>query len=96
MKDLKPLINNLTWTEICLIKALLDLIGVNTSINLNSSRICDAKGTTRSVFVNALAKLEIAGLITKRSMGMKGTHIEILDLEALQELKRHISGVSSE
>ncbi len=94
MKDLKPLINNLTWTEICLIKALLNLLGANAFIDLNASSICDAKGTTRSVFVNALAKLEIAGLITKRSMGMKGTHIEVIDPGALQELKRQLYGVS--
>ena len=43
-----------------------------------ASKIADRVGVTRSVIVNALRKLESAGLIESRSLGMKGTYIKIL------------------
>ena len=46
---------------------------------LVASRIADRSGITRSVIVNALRKLESAGIIETRSLGMKGTHIKILN-----------------
>jgi transcriptional pleiotropic repressor len=46
---------------------------------LVASRIADRAGITRSVIVNALRKLESAGVIESRSLGMKGTHIKILN-----------------
>ncbi|MCL8208735.1 MAG: GTP-sensing pleiotropic transcriptional regulator CodY, partial [Actinomycetia bacterium] len=33
----------------------------------------------RSVIVNALRKLESAGVVETRSLGMKGTHIRVLN-----------------
>lgn len=44
---------------------------------LVASKIADKAGITRSVIVNALRKLESAGLIETRSLGMKGTFIRI-------------------
>ncbi len=58
---------------------------------LVASKIADRVGITRSVIVNALRKFESAGVIESRSLGMKGTHIRILNpnlLEELQKLKR--------
>lgn len=46
---------------------------------LVASKIADRVGITRSVIVNALRKLESAGVIESRSLGMKGTHIKILN-----------------
>lgn len=46
---------------------------------LVASKIADQAGITRSVIVNALRKLESAGVIESRSLGMKGTHIEVLN-----------------
>ena len=43
-----------------------------------ASKVADRVGVTRSVIVNALRKLESAGLIESRSLGMKGTYIKIL------------------
>lgn len=43
-----------------------------------ASKVADAIGITRSVIVNALSKLEAGGMITSRSLGMKGTMIRIL------------------
>ena len=44
-----------------------------------TSRIADQVGITRSVCVNALKKLESAGLIATQSAGMKGTHIRVVN-----------------
>ena len=46
---------------------------------LVASKIADRVGITRSVIVNALRKLESAGVIESRSLGMKGTFIKVLN-----------------
>lgn len=55
---------------------------------LVASRIADQLGITRSVVVNALRKLESAGIIKVKSLGMKGTYIRVLNKNLLEELKR--------
>lgn len=55
---------------------------------LVASKIADRVGITRSVIVNALRKFESAGVIESRSLGMKGTHIKILNDKLVDELKR--------
>lgn len=53
-----------------------------------ASRIADRAGITRSVIVNALRKLESAGVIQAKSLGMKGTYIRIFNESLLDELKK--------
>ena len=53
-----------------------------------ASRVADRVGVTRSVIVNALRKLESAGLIESRSLGMKGTYIKILSPYLIEYLDR--------
>lgn len=53
---------------------------------LVASKIADRVGITRSVIVNALRKLESAGVIESRSLGMKGTYIKILNDKLIKEL----------
>jgi transcriptional pleiotropic repressor len=55
---------------------------------LVASKIADRVGITRSVIVNALRKFESAGVIESRSLGMKGTHIRVLNDELLPELAK--------
>ncbi|HLS53895.1 MAG TPA: GTP-sensing pleiotropic transcriptional regulator CodY, partial [Tissierellaceae bacterium] len=55
---------------------------------LVASKIADRVGITRSVIVNALRKFESAGVIESRSLGMKGTHIKILNDKLLEGLKK--------
>ncbi|GAE29238.1 GTP-sensing pleiotropic transcriptional regulator CodY [Halalkalibacter hemicellulosilyticus] len=55
---------------------------------LVASKIADRVGITRSVIVNALRKLESAGVIESRSLGMKGTYIKVLNDKFLIELER--------
>jgi len=58
---------------------------------LVASKIADRVGITRSVIVNALRKLESAGVIESRSLGMKGTYIRVLNEFFLEELASHRS-----
>ena len=55
---------------------------------LVASKIADRLGITRSVIVNALRKLESAGVIESRSLGMKGTHIRILNDKFIEEMEK--------
>ncbi len=58
---------------------------------LVASRIADREGITRSVIVNALRKLESAGVIVSRSSGMKGTYIKVtneLIYDEIEEMKK--------
>lgn len=51
-----------------------------------ASKIADRVGITRSVIVNALRKFESAGVIESKSLGMKGTHIKVLNERLFDEL----------
>ncbi|MFD0869198.1 Vegetative protein 286B [Chlamydia abortus] len=55
---------------------------------LVASKIADRAGITRSVIVNALRKLESAGVIETRSLGMKGTYIKILNDQLILGLEK--------
>ncbi len=55
---------------------------------LVASKIAKQVGITRSVIVNALRKLESAGVIEVRSLGMKGTHIKVMNDYLMDELKK--------
>ena len=58
---------------------------------LVASKIADRVGITRSVIVNALRKLDSAGVIVSKSSGMKGTYIKVtneLIYEEIDNLKR--------
>lgn len=55
---------------------------------LVASKVADRAGITRSVIVNALRKFESAGVIESRSLGMKGTHIKILNDKLKEELDK--------
>ncbi len=55
---------------------------------LVASKIADKSGITRSVIVNALRKLESAGVIESRSLGMKGTRIKITNEYLREEIEK--------
>lgn len=54
---------------------------------LVASKIADRSRITRSVIVNALRKLESAGIIESKSLGMKGTHIKVLNKKFFAQLE---------
>lgn len=55
---------------------------------LVASKIADKSRITRSVIVNALRKLESAGVIESKSLGMKGTHIKVLNNKFYDQLAK--------
>ncbi len=54
---------------------------------LVASKIAEQSGVKRSAIVNAIRKLESAGIIESRSLGVKGTFIRILNPEIVLALK---------
>ena len=81
-------IGTLSYSELEAIEHVFEeLDGKNEGL-LVASKVADKVGITRSVIVNALRKFESAGVIESRSLGMKGTHIKILNEKLIDELKK--------
>lgn len=76
-------VNTLSYSELEAMEHLFKELEGGEKI-LVSSKVADQMGITRSVIVNALSKLESAGTIETRSLGMKGTYIRVLN--------RHLAG----
>ena len=80
-------ISTLSYSELKAVKAIFDALEGDEG-RLTASNIADKIGITRSVIVNALRKLESAG-IESRSLGMKGTYLKVLNPLFKDELVRH-------
>lgn len=78
-------VRSLSFSELEAAEHIFEALGGKEGL-LVASKIADQAGITRSVIVNALRKLESAGVIESRSLGMKGTYIRILNDRLLQEL----------
>ncbi|KAA9028437.1 GTP-sensing pleiotropic transcriptional regulator CodY [Niallia endozanthoxylica] len=84
-------INSLSYSEQEAVEHIFEELGGKEGL-LVASRVADRVKITRSVIVNALRKLESAGVIESRSLGMKGTYIKVLNdefLVALEKLKKN-------
>ncbi|WP_243289882.1 GTP-sensing pleiotropic transcriptional regulator CodY [Bacillus sp. FJAT-47783] len=84
-------ISSLSYSELEAIEHIFEELDGHEGL-LVASKIADRVGITRSVIVNALRKLESAGVIESRSLGMKGTYIKVLNdkfLVELEKLKNH-------
>lgn len=80
-------IGTLSYSELEAVEHIFNELDGNEGL-LVASKIADKVGITRSVIVNALRKFESAGVIESRSLGMKGTHIRILNEKLMDELKK--------
>jgi transcriptional pleiotropic repressor len=80
-------IGTLSYSELEAVEHIFNELDGNEGL-LVASKIADKVGITRSVIVNALRKFESAGVIESRSLGMKGTHIRILNDKLMDELKK--------
>lgn len=81
-------IGSLSYSELEAVEHIFEELEAKEGL-LVASKIADRVGITRSVIVNALRKLESAGVIETRSLGMKGTYIKILNHQLLQELEKN-------
>ncbi|MBM7632585.1 GTP-sensing pleiotropic transcriptional regulator CodY [Geomicrobium sediminis] len=80
-------ISSLSYSELEAVEHIFEELDGKEGL-LVASKIADRVGITRSVIVNALRKLESAGVIESRSLGMKGTYIKVLNGKFLNELER--------
>lgn len=85
--SVKMAIDTLSYSELKAIRAIFKALD-GTEGRLTTSSIADDIGITRSVIVNALRKLESAGIIDSKSLGMKGTYIKILNNQFINELEK--------
>ncbi|MDD7758446.1 HTH domain-containing protein [Aerococcus suis] len=82
-------VNSLSYSELMALRTIFD--GQTEPVfRITASKIAEEVGITRSVIVNALRKLESAGVIQSRSLGMKGTHININDEHTLTLLQHQL------
>lgn len=81
-------VGTLSYSELEAVEHIFEELDGDEGL-LVASKIADRVGITRSVIVNALRKFESAGVIESRSLGMKGTHIRILNDKLLDELRSH-------
>jgi len=77
----------LSYSELEAVKYIFGEIEGNEGF-LVASKLAEEYKLTRSVIVNALRKLESAGVIDARSLGMKGTYIKILNDYLYEELAK--------
>src|SRR5699024_6518779 len=80
-------ISSLSFSELEVIDHIFEELNGKEGL-LVASKVADRVGITRSVIVNALRKLESAGVIESRSLGMKGTYIKVLNEKFLVELEK--------
>lgn len=75
----------LSYSEVESVKHIVREIGGAEGVVV-ASKVADRTGITRSVIVNALKKLESAGIIESRSLGMKGTYIKVLSSLFMEQI----------
>ncbi|HCW51355.1 MAG TPA: GTP-sensing pleiotropic transcriptional regulator CodY [Clostridiales bacterium] len=80
-------LGTLSYSELEAVRHIFEELGGQEGL-LVASKIADRVGITRSVIVNALRKFESAGVIEARSLGMKGTHIKVLNEYLLDEIRK--------
>lgn len=80
-------VDSLSYSELEAIEHIFEELDGREGL-LVASKVADRVGITRSVIVNALRKLESAGVIESRSLGMKGTYIRILNDKLLDQLDK--------
>ncbi|GEQ36889.1 MAG: GTP-sensing pleiotropic transcriptional regulator CodY [Tetragenococcus halophilus] len=80
-------VGTLSYSELKAVQAIFEALDGDEG-RLTASNIADQIGITRSVIVNALRKLESAGIIESRSLGMKGTYLKVLNHRFKDELDK--------
>lgn len=72
----RTVLETLTYSELTVVRQTLHAMSGPEDVVVTST-IADRAGITRSVVINALRKLESAGIVETHSLGMKGTLIHI-------------------
>lgn len=80
-------VGSLSYSELEAVEHIFEELDGKEGL-LIASKVADRVGITRSLIVNALRKLESAGVIETRSLGMKGTYIKILNDLLVEEIAK--------
>ena len=86
-EDVRAVCETLSYSELMAAVSIFAQLKGDEGL-IVASRIADSEGITRSVIVNAIRKLEGAGIIESRSLGMKGTYIKVLNEYFAQEMTK--------
>jgi transcriptional pleiotropic repressor len=87
LESVRGAINSLSFSELEAAAEIVRRLPEGEGL-LVSARLADDIKITRSVVVNALRKLEGAGMVEARSLGMKGTYIRIREALLSTELMK--------
>lgn len=82
-------IDTLSFSELKAVDAILNALEGDEG-RLTASVVADEIGITRSVIVNAIRKLESAGIIEARSLGMKGTYLKVINKGIYEKINKTI------
>ncbi len=88
--SIELVLRTISYSELIAIESVLQELNGDEGV-ITAAKVADQAGITRSVIVNALRKLESAGIINSRSLGMKGTYVKILNdqlLDAIEEMSK--------
>ena len=80
-------IGSLSYSEMEAVEHIFEELNGKEGL-LVASKIADPRRHYPAVIANALRKLESAGVIESRSLGMKGTYIKVLNDKLLTELEK--------
>lgn len=83
-------VQSLSFSEIVALQAIFRH-GDQPKFRITASRIAEEEQITRSVIVNALRKMESAGVLVSHSLGMKGTFIDALNEDNFAEIKKQLN-----
>lgn len=86
IRSAKVVISSLSTSEFLALKYVFEKLEGNGGI-IVISEIAKKANITRSIIVNAIKKIESAGIVDSRSLGMKGTKIDIKNKYFRLELK---------
>ena len=83
--SVKSAVDTLSYSELEAVVSIFGELKGDEGL-IVASKVADKYNITRSVIVNGLRKLESAGLIESRSLGMKGTFIKVRNTKLIEEL----------
>lgn len=88
-ETVKAALGSLSFSELNAAVAVFSHLKDKSEGIVISSNIAKESGITRSVIVNALKKLESASVIEIQSLGMKGTHINVVNPYIYKQIQQY-------
>jgi len=87
IEPVKTAIASLSFSELTLILAIFTEFETSERIVV-AAKVAEKVGVPKTTAANALRKLEGAGMVETRSLGVKGMYIKVINNGFLNELKK--------